>query len=45
LAMTVWGAFQAAKMTEMTHPEVAVCTPEAAAEKVAPQATARRPAP
>ncbi len=46
LALAVWGAFQAAKMTEMTRPKIGVCTPSPMAEKIAPQAeTVTRPAP
>lgn len=45
LALAAWGAFQAAEMTEMTRPKVGVCTPDTAAGKVAPQATAARSAP
>lgn len=37
LALAIWGVFQAAGMTEMTRPKAGVCTPNPAAEKVAPQ--------
>ena len=46
LALAVWGAFQAAEMTEMTRPKVGVCAPDTAAGKIVPQTgTAMRPAP